>query len=800
MRESLAHIDPIIIGLAVILVAWMALAIYASYRAAKSHRIAMGAHAQQAFLSDVMRTDQRRPIWVWRGGQVQADQDVVSIIGLSGPPSTLDDLIGNENFGLPKLLINDIKSDLSSGQVYELPTTLEYGPKRGKIRIEVKPIRKARTGWPVAVIWLTPSLDIPHGAKPSALSSSYALERQLDEAHKIIEALPYPIWERNEEGRLVRVNRAYVRWVEGSTAEQVIRDQVELSTEVMGKSPRAIARDVLSTGQIRKGRQFSVIKGERKTLVVTVMRISDRPATLSTALDVSGEENAMSELSRVLEAQSETLNRLRSPVAIFGPDKNLHFFNDAFARQAQLDLNYLSDRPSHSDLLEQMRAMRRLPEQADFKAWKDKTLERYTQVIEPVEEMWHLPDGTTHRLVTQPHPMGGLLLLFEDVTDQLSMQRSLNTLAAVQRETIDGLAEAIMVVGSDSRITLYNRSIMDLMKVSAEFLESRPNLSEVLEAMGLLSGTKAEQSGRNIEALVANRASGQGRITTKNDRIFEYSVVPLPDGAALITQNDVTTSVQMELALRERNEELESADRIKSAFFMNASYDLRTPLNSIMGFTEMMAAGMAGDVNEKQEAYLGNILGAAGDLKDLVTNMLDLAAVESGTMELKISDFSVTDIVRRAVSQVEERDPSGDSRVELSMTNDPGQMTGDGSRIDHLVYNLISSTLRFSGKGGGVVLSVSADNDEIIQFRTESQPTQFSLEEQSETIASINSGITVRLRSGLGLDLAFIRSFTKLLNGELKVSFDNQNRLSVSCRLPRTLQQIEKPVQGISSD
>ena len=116
----------------------------------------------------------------------------------------------------------------------------------------------------------------------------------------------------------------------------------------------------------------------------------------------------------------------------------------------------MEQNPSHGEILETLRESRRLPEQVDFPAFKAQVLEQYTSVIEPLEEQQHLPDGRTLRVVTAPHTLGGLLFIYEDVSDRLEMERSRNTLAAVQLATLDHLFEGVAVFGSDGRLQLSN--------------------------------------------------------------------------------------------------------------------------------------------------------------------------------------------------------------------------------------------------------------------------------------------------------------------------------------------------------
>src|SRR6185295_6445472 len=117
----------------------------------------------------------------------------------------------------------------------------------------------------------------------------------------------------------------------------------------------------------------------------------------------------------------------------------------------------------------------------------------------------------------------------------------------------------------------------------------------------------------------------------RNDRTtLALALSPLPDGASLVTFSDVTDRFRIEQALRDRGDALEAADRLKSDFIKQVSYELRTPLNTILGFSEHLASGAPGEMNERQREYVEAIVSGSNTLKSLVNDILDLALVESG--------------------------------------------------------------------------------------------------------------------------------------------------------------------------
>ena len=128
--------------------------------------------------------------------------------------------------------------------------------------------------------------------------------------------------------------------------------------------------------------------------------------------------------------------------------------------------------PHLGDVLEALRERRRFPEYPNFPAYKQEVLQKYATLIAQEEELVHLPDGSTLRMVVTPHPFGGILLSYEDVTDRLALERSYNTLTEVQRETIDNLYEGVAVYGADGRMKLFNPGLCRIWHLDPDFLRT----------------------------------------------------------------------------------------------------------------------------------------------------------------------------------------------------------------------------------------------------------------------------------------------------------------------------------------
>jgi len=765
--------------IAVALLIWFALSLYAFWRAGRMTDRAQSLQDLADFLDTMIKTDHRYPIWIWPDGRLQADAGALALVGLPDTVTDLSDLTQHDGAGLPAETVAAIRAGLDEGQQVPTPLVVDRGLAAPRLIIDMQWLPSKDTRWPFSIMWLEEALDQPVSTEKTSVR---ALELRTKDLVKTFNSLPYPVWILAKDGRHTEVNDAYVRAVDADSAADVISRGMEL----FGRGGQAAVQKARETKKPVRERRFGVIEGQRRAFSVTYTPLHDGGNVLAVAVDVTGEEEALSELARVLESQSETLNRLRSPVAIFGPGQTLRFYNSAFARLSHISEDALSSAISHSEMLDLMRTQRRLPEQADFMQWKSGILKQYTDLLEPFEEMWHLPDGTAHRVVTQPHPLGGLLILFEDVTDRLALERSYNTLIAVQQETLDNMHEGIAVFGTDGRLQLSNPAFKEIWNLREAEISGRPHLTEFAKAIEARNDFVDDENHfiSDLAAWVAERKHKAGRLRHKDERVVDCAIVPLPDGGVMLTQSDITDSFKVEQALRERSSALEAADRLKSEFITNMSYELRTPLNSIIGFAELMDQRIFGELNEKQSSYLADILTAAGELRDLISDVLDLAVIDAGEVTLIVSDTNVEEALKESATLAQDLARKVDISLALDGAVDVGVVEADDRRLKQTFYNMVSSMLSFARYGGKLAINLKGDNENVVVSIT-NEDSGLAPRERARLVAAVAMGASPGGRRATGLDLSLARSIVKLHGGIIALAPFKEEGLTLSCSLPR---------------
>src|SRR6201999_166666 len=374
-------------------------------------------------------------------------------------------------------------------------------------------------------------------------------------------------------------------------------------------------------------------------------------------------------------------DQLSSGVAVFDGQRRLAFYNDSYRRLWDLDRAFLDNHPDDSSVLDRLRAARKLREQADFRGWKAKLHEAY-RAIEPKKDIWYLPDGRTVSVVTTPNPEGGVTYLFDDVTESLDLARRFEGLIRVQRETLDNLAEAVAVFGSNGRAQLFNPAFAKMWKLSTEALQQRPHI-ETVEAWcrPLFDDAATWQTLREAITSIENRIAVPLKLERKDGSVLDCMTMPLPDGATMLTFQDITDTENVERALRERNEALEAADQMKVDFVHHVSYELRSPLTTIIGFAHFLSDPSTGPLTAKQAEYLDYVTKSTNALLALTNNILDLATIDAGAMKLELGPVDVSKTIELAAEGIQDRLATDRIRLKVEIAPDVGSFVGDEKRV-----------------------------------------------------------------------------------------------------------------------
>jgi len=692
---------------------WLGIAAAIAAAAARRFSLAqqvLDAAQANARLLELMPT---RPLVVRGDGRVEADERLLRDLGLHKRPTALADLTGNES-GLAPEDLEQLTADIQAAQA-------SSGQLARTVRAQGSPRVFDVRGGPASgeppgtlLLWF---FDTSAGEEERAKLSLRLrqTEAALASLTQLIESAPFPMWYRGPDLRLGLVNSAFVQAVEGKDAADVIERGAELIDAQGQDSAVESARHAQETGVVASRMQPAIIRGERRMLRIVNVPLSTG-AVAGFAVDVQDLEDARAELARYIESQRELADRMTAGTAQFDADRSLSFFNRPFAVMTALDPEWLGEKPEFDRVIERMRDEQRLPETRDFPAWKEERRNWFTSAEEVIEEEWMLPAGDHIRVVAQPLPDGGLRLFLEDRTEQLRLASARDTLLRVRAATFDNLFEAISVFASDGRLYTWNRRFRDDWELDEDWLTTHPRVDELVPAMArkLVNPTAAAQIREMVRQTTNERQSSSGRISMTDGRHFQFAAVPLPDGNALFTMVDVTDSTRIEAALRERATALEEADRVKTDFVANMSYELRTPLTSIGGFAELLGGGYAGNLTAKARDYVGAILESVERLSKLINDVLDLTTGDTRGVSLEKERVDIAGLCRAAVETAKPRVLEKAQQLDVEISPSAGHVFGDARRLRESVEHVLQNAIAYTDPKGHISLSADGDKKQEI--------------------------------------------------------------------------------------
>jgi signal transduction histidine kinase len=605
------------------------------------------------------------------------------------------------------------------------------------------------------------------------------LNTNVETLHHLIDAISSPIWARDAAGHLIFANAAYGRAVEAADGA----DAVARGLELLDRAAREDVARLRAAGATFSGRLPAIAAGARRNF--DVVDVPGPHGSAGIAIDATETETLHAELRRTTDAHRRTLDQMATGVAIYSAEQTLVFYNAAFQSLWDLDAGFLDQGPSDSSVLERLRAAHRLPEEQDFRQWKAQLHEAY-RAIEPKEQMWHLPAGRALRVVTTPNPEGGVTYLFEDVTERLELARRYDALIKVQSETLDHFAEAVAVFGSDGRIRLHNPAFATMWRLQPAALAEQPHVEAVIAwCQAQHDDSALWRAIRTAVTSIDQREPMSGTLERRDGNVLVCASLPLPDGATMITFRDVTDTVNVERALRERNDALEATDRIKVNFVQHVSYELRSPLTNIIGFAHFLGDPAFGPLTDKQREYLGYMTASTNALLALINNILDLATIDAGAMTLNLGPVDVRTTMEAAAEGIQDRLVSHNLTLDIRAAADIGSFEADGRRVRQVLFNLLSNAAGFSPPGSTITLSAERTAEAVL-FSVRDHGAGIPAEAQDKVFEWFESHPNGSDHRGSGLGLSLVRSFVALHGGTVTLNSAVGSGTVVTCMFPLT--------------
>ncbi|WP_244497686.1 sensor histidine kinase [Aureimonas sp. AU40] len=726
-------------------------------------------------------------------------EDNQRLLVFSGPGAP--DLVGTlpKRFGAPPetAAFLDFEGWMTPDEARELTRALSQLRNRAEgFRMEVESAGGhvleivGRTAGALAVVRFTPLSGLREEIATLRLEQNRA-NGMIETMQALFDAAPLPMWLRGEDERLVWVNDAYAKAVD---APGVI-SAVDAQTEFLNEQDRAQIIAARAQNSRFQNRLSAVVDADRRNFLV--VDAAGPFGSAGVAIDISETESVRRELRETVRSHSETLDHLTTAVARFDDKTQLAYHNAAFAKLFGLSAAYLDKAPDLVSILDHLRSRGVLPDDRPLRDVKVE-IQAAHRATEPTDALWHLTDGRTLRVFTSPEPSGGASWVFEDLTEKLQLESRLNALVRLQGETLDYLREGVAVFGQDGRLRLSNPIFAELWGLSDEFLAAKPHIrafagTATVSIRRPADGSEPQASWAGFSHAVtafdeAPREAQGGEFELSDGRVQAYGIVPLPNGQTMLTFSDITDARQAERMLRERNEALEHAARLKSDFVQHVNYELRSPLTNIIGFSALLRSAETGPLNTRQSEYLDYIGTSTSTLLTIVNDILDLATIDAGIMDLDLGEVDIAYTVDHAAEAVRERLRDNEIRLDIDIAQAGTSFRADGHRVTQVLFNLLSNAANFAPQGSAIQLSARRRGDSLFFAVADEGPgiSPANVERVFERFETDPAG---GRQSGAGLGLSIVKSFVELHGGDVSVTSGPKGGAVVTCRFPLMRQE-----------
>lgn len=521
----------------------------------------------------------------------------------------------------------------------------------------------------------------------------------------ILNEVPFAIWHRDNHGRIDYCNDIYAKTLDFSR-EKVIAENLDLLPK-NELDLYLIAQEALKEQKRVTTRTRAIIGGDRRLLEIAAVPLAD--ATFGYALDITEIQNIQTQLTSTIKSYREIFNTVSVPVAVFDSHKLLSYYNRAYAHFFGFQESFLESSPTFSDILDDLRQRKKIPDHPNFQQYKATRHELFQSLIAPVEEFSDLPDGKTIRLRIAPYPFGGLIFVFENITNQLDLERGVNTLLAVQKETLNHLYEGLIVIGSDGKIRLINPAIQTIFNNKEDLLDSHMNSWIKTTKDSFNTHDQFQEWQQCITHLFVDRHPSFDQLHLKNDLVLKWFYIPLPDGSHMLGFLNISEDWKHEKNLTDKNKSLIALDTLKQTYVKEVTHQLQPPLENILGISRNLKDQVFGEMNELQLSYCSLIYNNTSTLKFLIDDILCL--INADQIHVKPESILIRPMLDSLVSLL--RPMLDDQGIDLFVdhTSEDVNIHADKRRLKQASLALIKDLLKNIPEGSEIRLKPDFTKD-----------------------------------------------------------------------------------------
>jgi PAS domain-containing protein len=521
--------------------------------------------------------------------------------------------------------------------------------------------------------------------------------------HGLVADAPIIAWHRTAEGQ--------VNWSAGQIRARNGAVTPEQTVELIVARTR-LNRQPALVGQPQKSRIEIVINDAAETVSLHVIEIV-RPdgSRIGFATDAGTAAAAERTLTRFVQTMTETFAHLTVGLAIFDRNQTLALFNPALVQMWQVEPAWLARRPSLRDILDELRAIRRLPELEDFHQWRSRLLGLFENTeAADYEELWHLADGSNIRVLARPHPHGSLAFNFDDVTERMRLEQRYRHSIDLRRATLDGLTEGIAVFGANGLLQFVNQAFHEIWGTDGDTVYAAMHARQLIALCEDIAGeTEIWQRLHGFITGDDNRRAWTARLRMSSGRALTARFAALPDGSTMAVFSDISESERISQALIERSGSLAMAETARSALVRLLD---PAPAAALGGLGERLdALGRPGALPDEARDLAARVAGASAALGDALGQAMSIISRPLDPRDDRAQNCDVGEVLRFVRTIVAPRAEDAGVALAIDDGGAPQSASCSVGRLRQIAFHLAIDAVARAQPGYRVTLGGDGDAD-----------------------------------------------------------------------------------------
>jgi signal transduction histidine kinase/HAMP domain-containing protein len=371
-------------------------------------------------------------------------------------------------------------------------------------------------------------------------------------------------------------------------------------------------------------------------------------------------------------------------------------------------------------------------------------------------------------------------------------------------EALENSREGIILVGADGKVALANSQLSRFFPLLAPAIAPDMKFASIFRRLPELVMT--EENGGATQPgppLSADELLSEGRqFRLLDGRWLRVSRSPTQDGGVFLMISDFSEIKEREQGLNDARRLAEAANQAKTAFMANMSHELRTPLNAIIGFSEILLSQMFGPLgSDKYHGYVKDIFDSGGHLLSVINNVLDLTKSQVGQLQLALDSVNLVQIVASCTTMMREQCARGELQLDVEAPQEAVMLVGDPAKLRQILLNLISNAVKFTDRGGRVVIEVAHADADKVMLRVSDTGIGMSPDDIPVALApfgQVDSRLARRYE-GTGLGLPLTKVLIELHGGSIAIDSAPGKGTAVTVMLPLTQEPEENAIAALHS-